>query len=122
MSYNIYHSPNAEDGLTATEAQLAQLIEDYRAQNGLPSIPLSYSLSLAGARHVEDIIYNFGGEQPDNPPGSNSAHSWSDAPYSALDPSTYNAIWQAPQRLGTSYPGNGYEILDGFLAPLTATT
>ncbi len=121
MSYDIYHTSDPEDGLTATEAQLIQLIEDYRVANGLPVVPLSYSLSLVAARHAEDILYNFDGYQA-GAPGTNSAHSWSDAPYNALDASTYTAIWQAPQRLGTSYPGYGYEILIGYLAPYTAST
>ena len=120
MSFNIYHAGDAADDLTATEALLVQKIEEYRAQNGLPSIPVSRSLSIVAARHDEDMLYNLGGYQI-GIPGQNNAHGWSDAAYNALDSSTYSAVWTAPQRLGTAYTGNGYEILTGYLAPFSAT-
>jgi Ca2+-binding RTX toxin-like protein len=121
VAYNIYHAPDADDALTATEAQLAQMINDYRAQSGLAPVRLSSSLSMVAARHDEDILFNFGGYQT-GLPGTSIAHSWSDAAYNALNPATFSAVWSAPQRLGTAYPGNGYEILAGYAAPYTATT
>lgn len=120
MVFDYKHAPDAGDDLSATEAVLAQLIAEYRAANGLPAIPLSRSLSIVGNRHAEDILYNLGGVQP-SAPGTHAAHSWSDAPYDAANPATYPAIWEAPQRVGTAYPGYGYEILFSYLAPHTAT-
>jgi hypothetical protein len=82
------------DGLDALEIELAKQINDYRVQNGLPAIPLSSALSLVANRHVRDLAMNIG----------RLTHDWSNC--AMTDP---NCMWKAPQRLGTSYPGNGFE-------------
>ncbi|MEM7066892.1 MAG: CAP domain-containing protein [Cyanobacteria bacterium P01_B01_bin.77] len=82
------------DSLDAEEQKLFNLINDYRLQNGLPAIPLSPSLSLVANRHVRDMAENING----------LTHNWSDCPSN-----TWSCMWEAPQRLGTPYPGNGYE-------------
>jgi uncharacterized protein YkwD len=87
------------DELSAEERKLYQLVNQYRSRRGLPPIPLSASLTKVANRHVLDLQYNF----------SDLTHSWSDCPYDSNRPSTYKCMWEAPQRLGTSYRGNGYE-------------
>jgi hypothetical protein len=82
------------DDLDALEIELAKQINDYRLQNGLPAIPLSPTLSLVANRHVRDLAMNIG----------RLTHDWSNC---AMTDS--NCMWKAPQRLGTSYPGNGFE-------------
>jgi hypothetical protein len=82
------------DGLDALEIELAKQINDYRLQNGLPAIPLSSALSLVANRHVRDLAMNIG----------SLTHDWSNC--AMTDP---NCMWKAPQRLGTSYPGYGFE-------------
>jgi uncharacterized protein YkwD len=89
------------DGLSQPEAKLANQIQQYRQENGLPAIRLSKALTLVANHHVQDLSHH----------GSPSAlHSWSDAPYNASNPATYPSMWEAPQRLKTGYSGNGYEI------------
>jgi uncharacterized protein YkwD len=94
MTVNIY-APFADDGLEPEEQTLYNLVNQYRAQNGLAAIPISKALTLVANRHVHDLTSNIG----------TLTHSWSDASYSA----SYDAMWTAPQRFNTGYTGNGYE-------------
>lgn len=110
MAVNIYN-PLPSDGLEAEEQQLYNLINQYRAQNGLPAIPLSRALTLVANRHVVDLQENIG----------TLTHGWSDAPYDANNPNTYPNMWEAPQRFNTGYPGNGYENAFGGSGGYVAT-
>ncbi|ETX26487.1 hypothetical protein RISW2_23955, partial [Roseivivax isoporae LMG 25204] len=107
VTVDIY-APTAQDTLSAEELALYHLLMDYRAAEGLPAIPLSAGLTVTAGRHALDTAYNIQEPGLELPEGAN-LHSWSDAPYFA-DHSQPEVMWQAPQRLGTSYPGNGYEI------------
>lgn len=89
----------AGDGLEPEEQRLYNLINEYRADNSLPPIPLSPSLNLVANRHVLDLDKNIGA----------LTHGWSNCPYSSSNRSTYSCMWNAPQRLGTAYEGYGYE-------------
>jgi hypothetical protein len=93
----------AGDGLEPEEAKLYQMVNQYRAQNGLPPIPLSKSLTLVANRHVLDLAKNIG----------SLTHGWSDCAYDAGNSSTWPCMWEAPQRLGTAYSGRGYENAHG---------
>lgn len=101
MAVNIY-AAFPDDGIEPEEQKLYDLINQYRAQNGLSSVPLSSALSLVANRHVHDLT--------DNVHSTSSMHSWSDAPYDSANPSTYPAMWTAPQRFSTGYTNYGYEI------------
>ena len=107
MPVDIY-APTAQDSLSAEELALYHLIMDYRQANGLGLIPLSQGLTLTAGRHALDSYENIYRAGLELPPGAN-LHSWSDAPYYA-DHSQPSVMWEAPQRLGTSYPGLGFEI------------
>ena len=108
MSADIYKA-RGQDKLSLEELTLYHQIMDYRAGQGLDAIPLSAALTLTAGRHVVDIRSNIWGEDLALPSGAN-LHSWSDAPYMA-DGSTPEAMWEAPERLGTDYPSQGYEII-----------
>ena len=95
---DIYAS-SALDGISTEEERLHQLLNQYRADNGLPPIPLSRALTQVANRHVLDLGENI----------QTLTHGWRAAPYDASDPSTYPSMWTAPQRFNTGYPGNGYE-------------
>ncbi len=106
LAVDIYAS-NDNDALSTEERRLYELIMQHRESLGLPRIPLSSSLTLVAGRHAEDTAKNIlpsGGPEP----GTN-LHSWSDVPYYP-DHSNARFMWQSPQRLGTAYCGNGYEI------------
>jgi hypothetical protein len=78
----------------STTSESGAVSNDCRLQNNLPAIPLSPALSLVANRHVRDLAMNIG----------RLTHDWSNC---AMTDS--NCMWKAPQRLGTSYPGNGFE-------------
>jgi hypothetical protein len=100
---NILSSAHCQgDGIEPEEAKLHQLVNAYRQEQGLPAIPLSRSLSLVANRHVRDAI---------NQPVGQNPHSWSNCSYDPNIVSTLACMWQAPQRLATSYPGRGFENL-----------
>jgi hypothetical protein len=92
--------------LSADEAQLYRMIMEYRRENGLPSIPLSPSLTRVAKLHVRDL-------EAHPPSGSGNLHSWSE--YGPWKPVCYRGsenierMWSKPREL-TSYRGNGYEI------------
>ncbi len=97
--------------LTSDEEKLYKLIMAYRKQKGLPSIPLSKSLSYVAKVHVIDLEYNF------TPGGECNLHSWSDAgrwtPVCYTPDHKYaELMWNKPSEL-TAYKGNGYEISAG---------
>ena len=89
----------AGDGIEAEELTLYKLVNEYRAEKGLPAIALSPALSIVANRHVQDLDKNL----------KKLDHGWSDCAYDSQNSATFNCMWKAPQRLGTSYKGNGYE-------------
>ncbi|MGA9379128.1 MAG: CAP domain-containing protein [Phormidium sp.] len=110
MTVNIY-SNLPGDGFESEETKLYNLINEYRAQNGLAPVAASKALSTVANRHAQDLAENIG----------TLTHSWSDAPYDLSNPSTYSAMWAAPQRLNTGYFGNGYENAFGDTGSYVAT-
>jgi uncharacterized protein YkwD len=101
---------------TSEELKLYQLMMDYRAQNNLPSIPYSKSLTYVAQQHCLDLYNN----KPDLGDGCN-AHSWSDkGTWSACcytpDHKQAKCIWDKPAEM-TSYTGYGYEIACGSSDP-----
>ncbi|HEY8429041.1 MAG TPA: CAP domain-containing protein, partial [Sandaracinaceae bacterium] len=98
----------APAGCTAVGLELIELVNAYRADNGLPAIPASPSLCTVAAAHTRDLAENA----PHTEPGCN-LHSWSDR--GSWTPCCYTpdhaaaqCMWDKPREL-TEYPGNGYE-------------
>ncbi len=100
--------PHAADALSLTELDLYHLIMDYRASKGLAPIPLSENLTTTAGRHAADTLYNIWEAGVSLPEGAN-LHSWSDAFYYG-DHRAPEVMWEAPDRIGTDYPGYGFEI------------
>ena len=80
----------------------------YRANNGLPSIPLSVSLTEVAHLHVVDLENN----RPDS--SGCSLHSWSEkgkwqSCCYTPDHAQRLCMWNKPKEL-TAYTGNGFEI------------
>lgn len=94
------------DSLDTEETRLYELINAYRARAGLPPIPISPSLSRVANRHVRDLHENVG----------SLSNSWSNCPVEVNQSSTFACMWEAPQRLGTDYPGRAYENAAGPVA------
>lgn len=90
--------PAAGECFSQQESELYRLINDFRAEHDLPRIPASPSLTLVAHRHADDLAAQ-----------GQLSHVWRDCPYDASDSATYPCMWEAPRRLGTQYPGFGYE-------------
>lgn len=97
--------------LTVEETKLFNIIMQYRNEKGLPSIPLSKSLTFVAQTHVQDLqtrgLVN----------STCNMHSWSsNGPWSACcytdNHAKASCMWNKPREL-TTYKGNGYEISYG---------
>lgn len=119
MTVNI-HQPSPEDSISPSELALYRALMDYRMAHGLPAIPLSKALTTTAARHAVDTVENIGVFHTGDP-GENRGHAWSDALFDGRDPATYGAMWFAPQRLGTEYLSEGFEIATGYTTPRAFT-
>jgi uncharacterized protein YkwD len=94
--------------LSKGEADLAILINKYRAEYRLSPIPLSASLSEVARIHCQDLATS------DAYQGNCNLHSWSDkGKWSSCcytpDHKHAACMWNKPREL-TSYPGDGFEI------------
>src|SRR5258708_3608331 len=85
----------AGDEIDRPEQQLAGLINQYRAEHGLPAIALSPALSVVANRHVRDMAINLG----------HLTHEWTGCPPAK----EWDCMWNAPRLLQTGYQGRGYE-------------
>jgi uncharacterized protein YkwD len=89
------------DEVNSAEQELFRIINEYRAQNKLPPVVLSDSLSFVANRHLLDLTLNV----------KSLTHSWSNCPYDVKKQDSWNCLFEAPQRLKTNYAGQGYENL-----------
>lgn len=100
---------DATDSETAAE-ELAGLINDYRVEQGLSSVPLSASLTAVAETHVSDLEDN----NPDT--GDCTLHSWSGSgAWSACcytaDDAEAECMFSKPTEIsGGVYTSDGYEI------------
>lgn len=94
--------------LTKQEQELYDLIMTYRRENGLPTIPISPSLTYVAQTHVRDL-HDFPPQDPKCNLHSWSANGdWSSCCYTR-DHEKAKCMWNKPREL-TQYQGAGYEI------------
>lgn len=91
----------AGDEISEQEKELYRIVNEYRAQNNLPPVPLSESLSLVANRHLLDLTQNL----------KSLTHSWSNCPYEFNNEKSWNCVFESPKRLNSGYNGRGYENL-----------
>ncbi len=111
-------SPAAEPAgcLSAEEVKLVLLINRYRNDNGLPSVPVTASLTQVAQWHVIDLHENAPNTGSDHGYACNM-HSWSDAGPSLWSAVCYtedhqyaDGMWDKPREITESvYIGNGFE-------------
>lgn len=115
--------------LSAEEIELADLINQYRGDNGLPAIPVSATLTAVAQWHVADVTYavQVTGDYGNDP--SCNLHSWYGlpaAPYTTCcytpDHAQANCMWSKPSEVSSgSYAATGYEIAAwGYSSPAAA--
>lgn len=95
---------------------LANLVNDYRQENGLHRIPLSGHLFLVAELHTRDLYFH----DPDGLAECN-LHSWSDQSdafgynwsavcYNSNDDTTFPHMWDKPKQISAgAYTSRGYE-------------
>lgn len=106
--------------LNAQEAELARLINEYRAANNLPPLQVSKSLSLVAQQHVWDSSNNQA-SWPSPPAGQScNLHSWTRVVNPALQQGTWTEVcytgdhanaagmWNKPGEIA-GFPGQGVE-------------
>lgn len=102
---------NTADCLNPQEAILADIVNDYRQENGLPRVAVSFSLASVGQWHVWDLEVNDPWHDACN------LHSWSNARPALWDPVCYTGslqaaaqMWNKPHQITDgAYNSYGYE-------------
>lgn len=118
--------------LSAGEAELGRMINEYRAEQGLAPYQISKSLTLVAQQHVWDSTNNFN-NWPAPPPGKTcNMHSWSGVVNPALKEGTWTGLcytnqhdnapiqWIKPREIA-GYPGEANEISYGASAGADAS-
>jgi len=98
--------------LTDEEQQLADLINQYRQENGMSAVPVTVSLTQVARAHVSDLN-TYHPDTATYGTGDCNRHSWSDhGDWTAVcyTGSQYSQMWNKPSEITDSYRGNGYEI------------
>lgn len=102
-------SPEAIRSGSADYWKLADMINDYRAANGLHRVLLSSKLTAVALLHARDLYHNRPHEK------SGSLHSWSKSKrwhggaFKRNDETTFSIMWDKPKEL-FGYPGYGFEV------------
>jgi uncharacterized protein YkwD len=94
--------------LSPTEIELYKLINEYRAQKGLPAVKLSASLSFVARTHAKDQSDNFKDGGRCNMHSWSKSATWSSCCYSP-DHKRAKCMWDKPREL-TNYQADGFEI------------
>jgi hypothetical protein len=95
-------------GIDLTE--LVATINGYRVSRGLPSIPVSVSLTRVAEAHVRDLEINSPHGGVCNAHSWSSSGNWTACCYTA-DHAQAECVWRKPREItGGVYTGNGYEI------------
>jgi len=94
--------------LTQTEIELYRLINEYRAQKGLPEVKLSASLSFVARTHAIDQSENYKESNRCNMHSWSGNGNWTSCCYTA-DHKKAKCMWDKPREL-TNYTGDGFEI------------
>lgn len=115
--------PTAGSFITEAEFQLAQLINQYRAEHGLPAIPLSKSLTTVAQLHVLDLMIFAPDDGVDSRGMDCNMHSWSNhGQWSGVcytrDHRYAAGMWDKPKEItGGVYDSPGYEIAYKIFGP-----
>lgn len=99
--------------LTPMEYELYELTMAYRRSKGLPSIPLSYSLTLVAQTHARDVATYRPDKEPCNTHSWSNRGNWKGCCYTR-DHKQAACMWSKPSELtGGKFSGNGFEISYG---------
>jgi hypothetical protein len=103
--------PGTLPAINARALELANALNKYRAQNGLPAIPISRSLSFVADSHVRDLRDSAKVAAQCNGHSWSSKGPWSSCCYTS-DHAQAKCMWSKPAEL-TTLKGTGFEIAIG---------
>lgn len=98
--------------LSDSEYELYELLMAYRKEKGLPSIPLSKSLTNVAKVHAIDLSVSRPFNHRCNPHSWSKNPNWTTCCYTS-DHKNMDCAQSKPQEL-TEYTGLGFEIVNGF--------
>ena len=94
----------------STTGGIAEVINAYRKERGLPEIPVSEELTQVAKAHVADLVTNRPQDACEgNPHSWSNTGNWTGGCYNPNDQTTWPLMWDKPKEI-TGYPGRGYEI------------
>lgn len=101
--------------LSASERELADLINEARAEAGLPVVPVTVSLTRVARLHVADLNAHRPDTGSDTRGQTCNLHSWSAngdwTPVCYTSDHHYSSLmWNKPDEITGVYDDNGYEI------------
>lgn len=109
----VAQASDQQSPLTDKERQLADLINQYRQDNGLSALPITNSLTKVARAHIEDLN-SYHPDTGTYGTGSCNLHSWSShGTWTAVcytGSAQSSQMWNKPREITESYDGNGYEI------------
>ena len=91
------------------ESELYQLINTYRAQKNLNSIPLSTALTKVAKAHAHDLKANYTKTDQCNPHSWSKKGAWTPCCYTD-DHKKASCMWDKPKEIAM-YDDPGYEIV-----------
>jgi uncharacterized protein YkwD len=114
---NPISGPQPAGCMSSEEALLANMVNDYRNDNGLADVPVSKSLVTVAQWHVLDLNLNHPDSGVDPRGLACNLHSWSDwhpslwtAVCYTIDHYYATGMWIKPSEItDNAYTGNGYE-------------
>lgn len=94
--------------LSQTEFEIYRIINQYRKEKGLDSIPLSKSLTYVAKVHVKDLAENHPNSRRCNMHSWSDQGNWTSCCYTK-DKKKAECMWNKPKEL-TNYVSAGFEI------------
>lgn len=95
--------------LNGEEQRLFTIINNYRKQKGLKSVPLSSSLTKVAQTHARDLMAHYTNNKDCNPHSWSEHGAWSSCCYTN-DHKQAQCMWDKPKEI-SGYEGAGYEIV-----------
>ncbi len=101
-------APGALGG--STTGGIAESIDAYRKERGLPEIPVFEEMMQVAKSHVTDLVANRPQDACDgNSHGRPNAANWAGECYKPNDTTTWSIMWDKPNEIA-GYPSRGREI------------
>jgi uncharacterized protein YkwD len=111
--------PVARPQPSAAPNPLADTVNAYRAQSGLPRIPVSAQLTRVAAAHAADLEANYRRNARCNMHSWSTRGDWSACCYTE-DHAQRECMWNKPREItGGVYTATGYEIVAWHEAPIS---